>query len=176
MARVPASRVVVRRTQTVMPAENKAVLERGAYASSAFNTAVHPMFLFQDRKLLSHGWHAGGFATHTHSAAIRVGMASRSGASLTWQVMTAWLVAVAHLANSQVVRGKVLATISDVCVVGGVIVAPLLTMIAWIGCVLPEGSLLHQLAALFFGVALVWLCSAIIVAHAQSSNTQHAAR
>lgn len=55
--------------------------------------------------------------------------------------------------------------ITTVCVLGGFILAPVLTLAAWVGVVLPEYMPLHQLSTTLFVVALVWLGAALIGAH-----------
>jgi hypothetical protein len=59
--------------------------------------------------------------------------------------------------------------ITTVCVLGGFILAPVLTLAAWVGVVLPEYMPLHQLSTTLFVVALVWLGAALIGAHVHHS-------
>lgn len=58
--------------------------------------------------------------------------------------------------------GEVMAT---VCVVGGFIAAPLLTVAAWIGLALPPNMPLHRASTTLFLVAVIWLALALISAH-----------
>lgn len=79
----------------------------------------------------------------------------------------------ASLASSHALRHSLVLALANICIVGGVVAAPLVTVIAWIGMVLPEQSLLHHAANALFAVAFVWLCLAIVGAHARS-NERHA--
>lgn len=55
--------------------------------------------------------------------------------------------------------------ISTACVLGGFILAPVLTLAAWVGMVLPAHVFLHQLSTTLFAVALIWICAALVGAH-----------
>lgn len=54
---------------------------------------------------------------------------------------------------------------ATICVVGGFIAAPLLTLAAWIGLALPESLPLHQASPTLFMVAIIWLALALVSAH-----------
>jgi hypothetical protein len=71
---------------------------------------------------------------------------------------------VAFIASTQVRHwlGELMAT---VCVVGGFIAAPLLTVTAWVGLALPARVPLHQASTTLFLVAVIWLALALICAH-----------
>ncbi len=51
-------------------------------------------------------------------------------------------------------------------ILGGVVCTPLISVVAWVGMVLPEKATLHQLAPVLMTAALVWLALAITLAHA----------
>jgi cobalamin biosynthesis protein CobD/CbiB len=51
-------------------------------------------------------------------------------------------------------------------ILGGVVCTPLISVVAWVGMVLPERTTLHQLAPILMTSALVWLALAIMLAHA----------
>ncbi len=53
-------------------------------------------------------------------------------------------------------------------VFGGVVAAPLMSVVAWIGLTLPHNVGLHQIAPTLFIAALVWFCLALGGAHAHS--------
>lgn len=74
------------------------------------------------------------------------------------------------LASSHALRHSLALLLANVCIVGGVIAAPIVSVLAWIGMVLPEQSILHHAANVLFAVALVWLALAIVGAHAQASE------
>jgi hypothetical protein len=79
---------------------------------------------------------------------------------------------VALMANTQVRHwlGELMAT---VCVVGGFIAAPLLTVAAWVGLALPAGMPLHQASTTLFLVAVIWLALALISAHCYQQMQKH---
>ena len=62
-------------------------------------------------------------------------------------------------------RHWVVEAIATVCVLGGFILAPVLTLVAWVGMMVPEYMPLHQLSSPFFAVALIWICAALVGAH-----------
>lgn len=71
---------------------------------------------------------------------------------------------VAFMASTQVRHwlGELMAT---VCVVGGFVAAPLLTVTAWVGLALPARVPLHRASTTLFLVAVIWLALALICAH-----------
>lgn len=74
------------------------------------------------------------------------------------------LPALTLLLSSQV-RHWLVETLTTVCVLGGFILAPILTVVAWVGTVLPDRMPLHQLSTTLFVVALVWIGAALVSAH-----------
>jgi hypothetical protein len=54
---------------------------------------------------------------------------------------------------------------ATLCVAGGIIAAPVLTLAAWIGLALPPRMLLHQASTALFLVAIIWMAAALIGAH-----------
>ena len=54
---------------------------------------------------------------------------------------------------------------ATVCVLGGFLAAPLLTVAAWIGLALPERMPLHQASTTLFLIAVIWMALALIGAH-----------
>ena len=54
---------------------------------------------------------------------------------------------------------------TTVCVLGGILAAPILSLVAWVGMFLPEHMPLHQWSTMLFAVSLVWLCAAFVGAH-----------
>ena len=55
--------------------------------------------------------------------------------------------------------------IVTICVLGGFMLAPVLTLAAWVGMVLPAYMPLHQISTTLFAVALVWIGAALVGAH-----------
>jgi hypothetical protein len=60
---------------------------------------------------------------------------------------------------------RLLRPLLDICVFGGVTVTPILSIMGWIGLMLPTHSALHQVASPLLCVAVVWLAFAIAAAH-----------
>lgn len=71
-------------------------------------------------------------------------------------------------------RHWVVEAFTTVCVLGGILAAPVLSLAAWVGMFLPEHMPLHQWSTLLFGVSLVWLCAALVGAHVHSRATADA--
>ncbi len=67
-------------------------------------------------------------------------------------------------------RHWMLEALTAVCVLGGILAAPVVSLIAWLGLVLPENTGLHRIAPVLFGAALIWLCLAILGAHARGGE------
>jgi hypothetical protein len=97
-----------------------------------------------------------------------------SGASITIYVarMRARMVALPHAARPALAavldaRRRVwLAECSAIlCVVGGFLAAPLLSLLAFVGLMLPSTAVLHRTAETLFIVSIVWLSLALVSAH-----------
>jgi hypothetical protein len=86
----------------------------------------------------------------------------RSQQALTWSALAALLTAVA----GSMTRQKLAHALANVCILGGIIGAPFISMLAWVGMVLPTTAPLHQAAPTLMTGALIWLALAIIGAHA----------
>lgn len=63
---------------------------------------------------------------------------------------------------------------ATLCVAGGFIAAPFLTVTAWIGLALPPRMVLHQASTALFLIAILWMAAALIGAHLH--HNRHAAR
>lgn len=63
-------------------------------------------------------------------------------------------------------RRFVLHHAASVGILGGILCTPAISVLAWVGMVLPAKAALHQLAPVLIATALVWLALAIILAHA----------
>jgi hypothetical protein len=88
---------------------------------------------------------------------------ARSGQqALTWNAMAALLTA----ATGSMTRQMLAHTLANVCILGGIVGAPVISVLAWIGMVLSDTSPLHQAAPALMTGALIWLALAIIGAHA----------
>ena len=67
--------------------------------------------------------------------------------------------------TSRALRSWLVEALATVCVIGGVLVAPALAVIAWAGLLLPSVTLLHLVAPTLMIIALIWLIAAILGAH-----------
>src|SRR5262245_3447403 len=61
---------------------------------------------------------------------------------------------------------------ATLCVLGGFTTAPLLTLLAWLGLMLPAGAPLHGAATTLLVIAIIWLSLALVSAH-MHCNRQH---
>jgi hypothetical protein len=59
------------------------------------------------------------------------------------------------------------------CILGGVLAAPVLSLLGWVGLILPPTTPLHQAAATLITGALIWLGLAITMAHLLHGNRSH---
>jgi hypothetical protein len=88
---------------------------------------------------------------------------ARSGQqALMWNAMAALLTA----ATGSTTRQMLAHSLANVCILGGIVGAPIISVLAWIGMVFPDTTPLHQAAPTLMTGALIWLALAIIGAHA----------
>jgi hypothetical protein len=130
------------------------------------------MMLFQDRKLFLQGWRQATLPSMSELRR-RTAHLGRASAVGIWQVTLASLTVATGLLTSETFRHWLGLVLANVCIVGGVIAAPIVSLLAWVGMALPERAPLHMAAPVLFTVALIWLSIAIIGAHAHSAATQH---
>lgn len=76
------------------------------------------------------------------------------------------LAALIVLAASPMARHWLPVIVANVCILGGIVAAPVMSVVAWIGLVLPTHALLHQIAPVLVAASLVWFGMAIVGAHA----------
>lgn len=77
---------------------------------------------------------------------------------------------VAALASPQV-RHWLVEAAANLLVLGGFIAAPILTVVAWVGLMLPKRLPLHQISSTLFVVALVWVAAGLLIAHALDQSS-----
>jgi len=82
-------------------------------------------------------------------------------------MVTALTLAVVVLARESP-RHWLAMALTNVCIVGGVVAAPVVSLAGWVGMALPPRAPLHAAAPMLFTTALIWLCLAIVGAHAQN--------
>lgn len=119
---------------------------------------------------LSHDYGAHSSGAHTLEAKA-AHHHKRNNVGKIQLVVMALAPLVLFLANAAV-RHWLLEAFTTVCVVGGFIAAPILTLIAWIGVVLPPQALLHAISTPLFVLALCWLSLAVISAHVHYNKRQ----
>jgi hypothetical protein len=90
---------------------------------------------------------------------------------LQWILVSAEIVLVVLL-SSEDVRHKIGESAATICVVGGFIAAPILTITAWIDMIAPDFLPLHHLSTPLFLIAIIWLALAFIGAHLHHSRQQ----
>jgi hypothetical protein len=76
------------------------------------------------------------------------------------------------LVSSEQTRHWLAESVATVCVVGGFIAAPILTILAWVGMMLPNLFPLHRISTLLFIIAIVWLALAFFGAHLHHAHQQ----
>ena len=79
------------------------------------------------------------------------------------------IVPIVLMLASSTARHWIVEALATICVLGGFVAAPLLTVVAWIGFVLPDRVPLHHVSSTLFVVALLWLSVAVLGAHIHSS-------
>jgi hypothetical protein len=76
------------------------------------------------------------------------------------------ILAAIALVASPIARQWIASAAANVCILGGIIAAPVISIVAWVGMILPTKAPLHQMAPSLMTGALIWLALAIIGAHA----------
>ena len=76
------------------------------------------------------------------------------------------MVVISLLANPAY-RHWVLSALSNIAIIGGILAAPVISLVAWIGVTLPSHAPLHQAAPTLFIGALLWMAMGIVSAHAR---------
>jgi hypothetical protein len=86
--------------------------------------------------------------------------------TLLWSALLTLLALLGSTVTSTVTRQWLTVALANACILGGILVAPLVSVIAWIGLALPSQALLHQLAPILVTGSLIWFGLAIAGAHA----------
>ena len=98
----------------------------------------------------------------------RLGSLTRSSGHAAVQVWQAVVIALAPVVvtlTSPHVRHWLVEAAANLLVLGGFIAAPILTVVAWVGLLLPSRLPLHQLSSTLFAVALIWVAAGLLIAH-----------
>jgi hypothetical protein len=87
---------------------------------------------------------------------------------IQWTLALAGIILV--LLSSVEARHWIAESAATICVVGGFIAAPILTIAAWIGMMAPNVLLLHRISTPLFLAAIIWLALAFMSAHLHHSR------
>ncbi|MBF6591952.1 MAG: hypothetical protein IVW57_15695 [Ktedonobacterales bacterium] len=137
------------------------------------------MILFQDRKLLFQGQRLCPLSLSAAPYARRARLsrewairerAIRERVSARWQQLVAALTVTAGMITSATSRHWLAIALANICIVGGILAAPLISLMGWIGLALPARAPLHTLTPVLFMTAIIWLSLAIVIAHTQSGR------
>ena len=82
--------------------------------------------------------------------------------------MTALLAAIVSLMLQPTWRHWAGHMLANIFILGGIVAAPLVSVVGWIGVALPPRNALHEVAPTLFLGAQIWLMVAIVAAHANS--------
>lgn len=100
--------------------------------------------------------------------------ASRNALMQTAQIVLIALAGVVTLLANPQIRHWLVEATANLLVLGGFIAAPILTVVAWIGLMLPAHLPLHRISSTLFIVALVWVAAGLLLAHMLHDSTASA--
>lgn len=112
-------------------------------------------------------------------AARRASHEQRAQYVLAQRIYPALLVALVitvGLLASLTTRQWLATAFATVAIVGGILAAPVMSVVAWIGVTLPDHAPLHQAAPTLFIGALLWMAMAFVSAHARRDHSADADR
>ena len=127
---------------------------------------VGPFVLLRERRIGGQEWYA---------RLQEVAEGSRRSTERLTHITTLATGALLALAGNASLRHWLMEMAANVAVVGGFVAAPVLTVTAWIGLVLPESVPLHHVSTTLFVVALVWVCTAVLIAHVHERGGEYSA-
>src|SRR5262245_11489814 len=85
-----------------------------------------------------------------------------------WGMLVTMVAAVSSLTLNPTWRHWTGHLLANVFILGGIVAAPLVSLVGWIGVAQPPRTALHEVAPTLFASALIWLLVAIVAAHADS--------
>ena len=88
-----------------------------------------------------------------------------------WSALLLLLVVALLVLASPMSRHWLSTSFANIAIVGGIIAAPIISLVAWIGVALPVHAPLHQAAPTLFIGALLWMAMAFVSAHARRDKT-----
>lgn len=93
--------------------------------------------------------------------------------NMTWRIWAALLVVVTivyRLLENPTYRHWLIAALANIAIIGGIVAAPVISVVAWIGVALPVHAPLHQAAPTLFIGAMLWLVMGFVSAHARGKD------
>jgi len=88
-----------------------------------------------------------------------------------WSALLILLVVALIVLASPASRHWFSTSFANIAIVGGIIAAPIISLVAWIGVALPVHAPLHQAAPTLFIGALLWMAMAFVSAHARHDRS-----
>ncbi len=88
-----------------------------------------------------------------------------------WSALLILLVVLLIVLASPASRHWFSTSFANIAIVGGIIAAPIISVVAWIGVALPVHAPLHQAAPTLFIGALLWMAMAFVSAHARRDRS-----
>ena len=147
-------------------AKGAVLIESGAYgkAAEAVREKLLAMMIFEHRIPMAGG--PGGAHAGDRSAQDGLREQPTEPSRVRKLLSGATLSALAAAMTRSTTRQVVTYHTATVGILGGVVCTPVISVLAWVGMVLPQNAALHQIAPMLMTAALVWLALAIILAHA----------
>jgi len=118
---------------------------------------VQLMMLFKEHAADSQGWCARPEATP---------QTKRDRQPTPTVLLWSMLIALWTRLGSPITRHWLATVLANICILGGILAAPVVSAVAWIGLALPQHALLHQMAPMLVAGSIVWFGVAIACAHA----------
>jgi hypothetical protein len=87
-----------------------------------------------------------------------------------WAALLVSLAVLLGLLASMLMRGWLWTAFANVAIVGGIVAAPIISVIAWVGVALPAHAPLHEAAPTLFIGSMLWLAMGILSAHARRDD------
>jgi hypothetical protein len=121
---------------------------------------VQLMMLFKEHPAHSQGWLA---RSETTPQTRRHRWPTRR--TLVRSVLVGFVALLTRLV-SPLTRRWLASALANICILGGILGAPVVSVVAWVGLALPTQHLLHQMAPMLVTGSLIWFGVAIACAHA----------
>lgn len=90
-----------------------------------------------------------------------------------WSALLFLLVLATSLLANATYRHWFTAALANIAIIGGILAAPIMSLIAWIGVILPVHAPLHRAAPTLFIGALLWMVMGFVSAHVRREDTDN---